>query len=291
MVNLKEIVREVEDLFSMKQLVTTYEEIASMKMQRLRGNVLARRSFIYELAELYQELITSYKEQILELLKYKKRQKDSKSNYSVRAVNGKTACVFLSANSGLFGEILRKTYKEFITFADQHNAEPIIIGEFGKKLFEAQFPHRKYIFFTIGETGATKKTFKDILDELLVYENVVVFYARFESMASQNVAKLDFSAPETETADSLNRVHYLFEPSLETILEFFEKQIFSSILDQTFTESDLARYAARMILLDRAMEKIGNRLKEVDLQKLLATHRVLNKKQIETLSSISMWKL
>ena len=186
---------------------------------------------------------------------------------------------------------MRKTYREFISYTDQHNSDPIIIGEFGRKLFERQFPNRKYQYFAMAESGASKSMFKDLLNGLLDYENVVVFYSRFESMALQNVAKLDFSAPENGASENSNNiVHYLFEPSLNVILEFFEKQIFSSILDQTFTESDLARYAARMILLDQAMENIGNRIKEVNLEKNLAIHHTLNKKQIETLTSMSLWK-
>jgi F0F1-type ATP synthase gamma subunit len=287
MVNLKEIVKEIESLFDMKTLVTAYEEIASMKMRRLRGNVLTSRSFINELAEIYQEITTSYKNQILALMKKKKVQG---KNLSLHSGNGKNACVFLSANSGLFSEILRKTYREFINYTDMHDAEPVIIGEFGKKLFEQEYPERKYVYFPMGESGIKEAGFKTILEGLLEYENIVIFYARFESMSVQDVAMFDFSGIEKDVSNKkIAAVTYLFEPSLEVILNFFEKQIFSSILDQTFTESDLARYAARMIILDQAIENIGNRMKEIDLQKKIATHRMINKKQLETISSISLW--
>ena len=72
MLNLKQIIIEVEDLFNMKALVSTYEEIASMKMQKLRGNVMTSRTFISELAEIYQEIAATYKEQIIELLNQRK---------------------------------------------------------------------------------------------------------------------------------------------------------------------------------------------------------------------------
>ena len=290
MLNLKQIIIEVEDLFNMKALVSTYEEIASMKMQKLRGNVMTSRTFISELAEIYQEIAATYKEQIIELLK--QRKKVNKNSLSVRKGNGKTACVFLSANSGLFGQILRKTYKEFADYTTKHSAEPVILGKFGKTLFEEQFPGRQFIYFPLGEAASMRDLFKNILEGLLVYENVVIFYSRFESMASQYVAMLDFSGEQNAGAENSNvTVQYLFEPSLETVLDFFEKQIFSSILDQTFTESDLARYAARMVILDSAMENIDNKLKGVDLKRRIAVHKVINKKQVETLTSMSLWKI
>lgn len=287
MANLKEIAQEIEELMSMKALVTTYEEISSMKMRKLRSNVLTNRNFINELTQIYQELVSSYREQFMALLKGKKRK--IKDQNTIRESNEKVACVFLSANSGLFGKILHKTFREFDNYTNKNNAEPVIIGEFGKRLFEQKYPGKHYKYFPLPDTGNNEGFFRKIMEDLLTYKNVVVFFAKFESMASQNVALLDFSGQQRERTETGTPIYYIFEPSLEKILDFFEKQIFSTILDQTFTESDLARNAERMIVLDAAMDNIGTRLKSFDLQKKIAIHRSLNKKQVESLSSISLW--
>ena len=290
MVNLKEIVREIEELFNMKYLVGAYEEIASMRMRKIRSSVLTSRDFVMELAAIYQEVTTSYRNQIINILKEKNMK--SQKNLSVRRHNGKTACVFLSANSGLFGDILQRTYRQFLAYIDKTGADPVIIGTFGKKLFEGQFPDRKFIYLVLVEDQKKAESLRSITEALVEYDNIIIYYALFQSMSSQTVAALDVYGLQTKLATAQPgtlSVEYIFEPSLERILEFFESQIFSTILDQTFTESELARYAARMVALDAATKNIDDKLKDVDLEKRLASHRLANKKQVESLSSMSLW--
>jgi F-type H+-transporting ATPase subunit gamma len=286
MVNLKEIVKEIEELFNMRYLVGAYEEIASMRMRKIRNSVLVHREFSEELAEIYQELTLSYRDQIVRLLKVKGKSK----SLSVREHNGKIGVVFLSANGGLFGDILHKTYNAWIKYIDEHEAEPIIIGSYGKKMFESNFPGRPFIFLELSEEENNLKALKIIADKFVEYDNIVIFYSQFISMGQQNVAVMDMLGQEKNAAGQpAAKVHYIFEPSLEKVLEFFENQIFSTILNQTFTESELARYAARMVALDAATENISARLKSVDLEKRIALHRIANKKQLESISSMALW--
>ena len=125
----------------------------------------------------------------------------------------------------------------------------------------------------------------------MMYSNVVIFYPRFESMVSQKVALLDVSGQQKSLiSDDSAHTYYYFEPSLEEILNFFEKEIFSNILSQTFIESDLAQYASRMSTLDMATQNIDSNLKIIQLQKRIALHRKLNKKQIESLTGMALWR-
>jgi F0F1-type ATP synthase gamma subunit len=111
-------------------------------------------------------------------------------------------------------------------------------------------------------------------------------------MAQQTVTTLDVSGQGKPLSDQpIAITHYLFEPSLEKIITFFEDEIFTGIIQQTVTESELARYASRITTLDIARENINNKLKAINLEKRVATHRLLNKKQSEALSGISLWKL
>lgn len=288
---LKNIVTQIEDLTGIKDIVGASEEIASMKMRGIRTQVLQSRDINQELAEIYREVTISYKNQIMTLVQQNAR-KGSNVNMSLKKGNGKTACVFLSANSGLFSKILERTYHEFVSYLEQHDVVPVIIGEFGKKLFRDQFPDREFVFYPFYEDQSQEDNFKKITSALAEYENVIIFYARFESMASQTVSSLDVSGMEKPvTQDAIITTHYLFEPSLEKILEFFEKEIFVGIIQQTVTESDLARYASRITTLDIARENINAKLKAINLEKRFATHRLMNKKQTEAITGISLWKL
>jgi F0F1-type ATP synthase gamma subunit len=290
---LKNIIIQIEDLTGIKDIVGASEEIASMKMRGIRNQVLLSRDLNDELTEIYREVTMSYKNQIMLLLSQKKSlDANAKRNLSLKRGNGKTACVFLSANSGFFSKILEKTYAEFVSYLEQHDVVPVIIGEFGKKLFKNQFATREFIFYPFAEDETQEENFKKITGKLAEYENVIIFYARFESMASQTVSSLDVSGLEKPVSqEPINTVHYLFEPSLEKILSFFETEIFAGIIQQTVTESELARYASRITTLDIARENINAKLKIINLQKRFASHRMLNKKQNEAMTGISLWKL
>ncbi len=293
---IKTIMDQIEDLTGIKEIVGASEEIASMKMRGIRTQVLQSRDINTELAEIYREVTISYKNQILMLLHEKNHNplggKADNVNLSLKKGNGKSACVFLSANSGFFSKILEKTYREFVSYLEQHDVVPVIIGEFGKRLFTNDYPNREYVFYTFSENQTSEASFKQITKDLAEYANVIIFYARFESLASQTVSSLDVSGQEKPLSqEAINTVHYLFEPSLEKILAFFESEIFAGIIQQTVTESELARYASRITTLDIARENISNKLKAINLEKRFATHRMINKKQTEAISGISLWKL
>ena len=72
---------------------------------------------------------------------------------------------------------------------------------------------------------------------------------------------------------------------------FFETEIFAGIIQQTVTESELARYASRITTLDMARENIDQQLRTVNLERRFAIHRLINKKQTEALTGLKLWKL
>lgn len=294
---IKNILTQIEDLTGIREIVGASEEIASMKMRAIRGQVLESRDLNDELTEIYREVTASYKDQIMALMAQKQggfhglQHKDI--NVSLKKGNGKTAVVFLSANSGFFSKILEKTYKEFASYLNAHpESTPIIIGEFGKKLFTNQYPGRDFIFHVFSEKESNTESLEKVTKELVSYDNAIIYYPRFESLASQTVAALDVSGSKNVQDNGQTvATHYLFEPSIEKILAFFEGEIFAGIIHQTVTESELARYASRITTLDIARENINNKLKAISMQKRIATHRLMNKKQTEAITGISLWKL
>jgi F0F1-type ATP synthase gamma subunit len=301
---LKAILTQIEDLTGIKDIVGASEEIASMKMRTIRNKVLLSRDLNDALTEIYREVSISYKNQIIQLMQQRKGKKALKqisdSQMSLKIGNGKRACVYISANSGLFSNILEKTYHEFTAYLQKHKeATPIIIGEFGKNLYASEYPTSPFIYYRIGEDKTSDSVIKKITEDLSKYSGVVIFFAKFESMASQNTTVLDVSGEDAFNAEVIKKqnlsmipaTHYLFEPSLEKIILFFETEIFAGIIQQAVTESDLARYASRITTLDMARENIDQQLRKTNLEKRFAIHRLMNKKQTEAITGISLWKL
>ena len=69
----------------------------------------------------------------------------------------------------------------------------------------------------------------------------------------------------------------------------FLKPKYLSLFEQTIFESQLAKFASRMTSLELRVENIRDILKKINLEKEKIRHRVMNKKQLETFSSMALW--
>lgn len=289
MLSYKEVFSEVTQLENFKTLIATYEEVASIRMRKIRSSVIASRDFNLGLATVYQDIKTSYKNEIVNLVRQKRMK--SIQNLSLLSRNGKSIAVLISSSSGLYGDIVQKTYQLFRNHLLIQPCEVLIIGKFGRNLFIEEFPQKKFFFYDFYDTQDSAQQVKQIVEELIPYEQIYLFYAQFETLSSQKAIMLDIYGQELSVKSSKEAKNkYLFEPSLKRILEFFESEIFASIVEQTFRESELARFAARMITLDSANENTQLALKKIDLQKRIIMHRMINKKQSDTLNSLMFLK-
>jgi F0F1-type ATP synthase gamma subunit len=84
---------------------------------------------------------------------------------------------------------------------------------------------------------------------------------------------------------------YLFEPTPEKVLEFFEAEIIGALFNQTILEHQLARFAARMVAMDQATENANEELKKITRNLRQLRRRILNRKQLEIFAGYSLWGL
>lgn len=284
MIGKKEIALEIDYLSSLKNIVETYEEIAASRMQNIRGSVLQSRDFVFEINSIFQQVKNSHKKEVEKLMK-SKRIKDQ-SKFSFRTRNGKTLLVFISANTGLYGEVIRRTYDLFKDRYKKQKSDIAIIGRIGLQYFLQDFPKDSYTYFDLSDTKKDEEQFKKIADYFVEFQEIVVFYEQFINVVSQEPIATNISGDELPWEQTGPEIKYVFEPSLEKVLALFEQEIFSSIFEQTIYESELAKFAARMVSLDSAAENTRDRLKKMIFEKDRLQHRSMNKKQVESLTGI-----
>lgn len=288
MITKKEIIREADFLVILSTILETYEEIAATRMARIRSSVLASRDFLLELNSIFQQVKSSYKARI-DLLMQKKKIKDpSKLTFIKR--NGKTLYIFVSANTGLYGDIIKKTYDVFIDNLKKEPSDIVILGKLGLEVFKADKVSLPYTYFDFPDNKIDNIILKKIVEHIIQYEKVLVFYEQFNSVISQSPIVTSISGDPLPWEKGGPPARYFFEPSLEKIMEFFEKEIFASIFQQTVFESELAKFAARMVSLDFASDNTKNRLKQVILAKNRIKHQEDNKRQLEKFASMKLWR-
>jgi ATP synthase F1 gamma subunit len=288
MITKKGLIIEDEFLTTLRNILETYEEIAATRMGRIRSSVLASRDFLLEINAIFQQVKASYKSQIELLMKKKKIQDISRLTFIQR--NGKTLYVYVSANTRLYGEIIRKTYDVFIENVKKAPGDIAILGKLGMEFFKAEGIKAHVTYFELSDNQIDNAVIQKIVEQIIRYEKVLVFYEQFNNVIDQTPIVTNISGDPLPWEKGGPAVKYFFEPSLEKIMEFFEKEIFSSIFQQTILESELAKFASRMVSLDYASENTKTRLKQVAIEKNKIKHRESNKRQLEKFASMKLWR-
>lgn len=292
MASRKVIEAEIGSLAGLGGIVSTYKEIAAGRITRTRTSVLKGHKFLNEINEIYQQVKSSYKNEVAALMKQKKVKDPRKLSFVKR--NNKTIYILVSANTGLYGDLVRRTFEAFedvASKAKQEGNDVAVIGRLGFfMMVEAGLPTpAKY--FDLADQTIEEEKLREIALFLIEYEKVIVYYEEFKSIVKQDPAISDISGnPLAQQPQDTRVVKYLFEPSLEKVLEFFEKEIFSAIFEQTIKDSQLAKFGARLVTLDNASENIRKRLNYAIFEATRQRHREKNKKQNQTFASMSLWK-
>ena len=216
----KQIQDEISEMTTLSSLVRAYEEIASARMKRTRDYVLANRQFLSELNDVFEQVRVSFARQVNELAK--KKGKPGAETMTFLAHNGKTVSVFLSANTGLYGDIVPAVFDLFVADVRQGRSEVTIVGKQGLSLFLSEEPERPYTYFDLPDNAVTSADLDEIVKHIVQYEEIRVYYGEFLNVIQQKPATLTISAEISLKEEGRKmKTFYIFEPSLENILTFF----------------------------------------------------------------------
>lgn len=281
----RDIQHEANQLDTLKTLVNVYGEVASLRMNRVRESVLSGRYFLQQLYDMFDDVRVSYADQVMSLAK--KRKLRGKEKVTFLPHNGQVVAVLLAANTRLYGDLIQRTFRSFADDVKKNKAEAAIVGRVGVQLFVENFPDKPYTQFNLPDEGMDRESMAKIVRHLVSYEEIHVYHGKFINVVRQDPEMLKLSAELPDPTDSKRvRSYYLFEPSLEEILQFFEQEIFGSLFEQTIRESQLAKFAARLVAMDRAEQNIEQRLEAMQLEAFKVKHQTMNRKQLNSMASV-----
>lgn len=294
MAQRKIILENLEALNSLKDLAQSYEEIAVIRMQKIKDSVLKTRDFLADLSDVFVDLKSSYDREVKELLS--KRKSGDKTILPLLQKNGKTLMVYLSSNGRLYGSVTQKTYRLFIQDLKKTEGQAsdlMIIGNAGREMYEGSGIGKPFIYFDIPDIGVDLDHIKQLMQKFLQYERVHVYYGKFSNVINQNPIGTSITGEnifESEVVETINREdRFIFEPILEKIFYFFETQIIANLFSQTLLENQLARHASRVNAMEEALVHIEEESKKLLRAKNTIKHQMQNRKQLETISGIALW--
>lgn len=286
MITKKEVQGELERLTNLQTIVEAFEEIGTSKMRRIRDRVLQTRYFLDDVNKIFQHVKESRNFEVSLL------QKEKKPNLKLqfRQTNGKTVFVLLSANEPLYGDIIRKTFNLFLETVKKRQGDIAIVGKIGLGYFLDENIGKEHIYFDLSDNQLQIEQLKKLVNFLLQYEKIYVFHGRFQSLVTQEAYMTSVSGDILETAATESHpLKYIFEPSAEKVLSFFETEILASVFEQTIQESQLAKHASRMVSLDAAAATIRLSIKKVKSEEDRLKHRMINQKQLNVMTTLSLW--
>ena len=139
---------EIISLSGLGGIIETYKEIAATRITRTRTSVLKSHNFLDEINGVYEQVKSSYRRQLLALAKQKKGKNVNSLSFILN--NGKTVHLFLSSNTGLYGDIVARTFSLFLENTlnvDKSKTDVAVVGRLGLYLVEeAEYPPPYFYF-------------------------------------------------------------------------------------------------------------------------------------------------
>ena len=283
-----------EKYLSLSDLTHVYEDIAVSKMQEIRLNVVTTRQLFEDVADIYNLAKSAYLKQIPTLVSPKKRQEE----LDFIRKNKKTIVIFLSANQRLLGNIIYQSYQVFTDLTSQIFADRLVIGQLGRYLTQVYQPRTSYIYFDLDDYRPKDEQIGQIIDKISLYERILVVYPKFATVFSQTPQVEDISGgsgtaktplASLDQRDSDNSKSYFFEPSAKEVMSYFDSQIIQLLFRQTILEAMLARYAARLSLMDQASQTLEKLLAQNTFEQIKIKRNKENKKLQNVFSGMSVW--
>ena len=290
--SMSDIKREILELNSFKEIAQTYQEVAAMRMRKVKASVLRNREFLSGLTEVFSRVRVSYDEGLRELLdsngiKKPEEQQEYIEKMNFEKKNGRDALVFVSSNTGLYGDIILDVFNYFAKHIDAES-DIFIMGRLGRILFEQRFPGHPYKYYEVSDAFPELDKVSQIVRDFNPYEHILVFHGRFKDILEQVPHQTSISGEKLslENREDLKRINCIFEPSVEEVFRFFESEIKLTLFDQSLYESSLSKFTSRMVSLDSAVDNVSDLLKKMSLRSSLASHKKFDKEKNTILASV-----
>lgn len=240
MPQLEQLKAEIKDEETLFGLASAFTEVSAAKIGVLKQKFEKNQSFFQEVSDLYRLVKAS-------------------SNLPVTASKGVLA-VAMTTNNRFYGVINLEVMKKFLGETADQNTARMVVGKIGVSYLQS-----------IGFGGKIEKMVckSDVpemadLEKLLAmakaHPKVLLFYPQFKTVYTQTPAVTDiaFSTLPSRSSGGAKEggeeLHFIFEPELPKIVEFFETQIRAILLQRVLLEMELSVTASRLQAMSRAQE-------------------------------------
>lgn len=258
MFNLNEIEKDLREVQSLELLAQVFTDIAHARLLRVRAGIEKNRIFAGELARVLHVVRVTAEERGLSAQRRKKI----------------SASVVITSNKRLYyGGLDTKVVNYYMAHtAYTGYVDRYVIGTVGSDILRGENYPFQYEQIRFAKDLPDLGEIASLADKLKDYQKVFVYYPRFETVLSQQPSFVDMTGLVSATAAGEVDRYYIFEPEIGKILDFFEQQVMTILLEQAFLESELARIGSQLMTMDEASGNAAKIIKQ-ESQLLAAAKR------------------
>lgn len=275
---IKEIDSALDEGQSLKQIAQAYSEIANLKIKKIRSSVERNRVFFKEISTVYALVKKIAAKKRVMLVKRKK-----------------TVSIVLTSNYRFYGRINADLLDFFVKTTSKLDTDHVYLGKTAIEHFKTQPVSKNYQEVVLKSDQPTSSELLSLVDILNQYSQVLVFYSSMKSLLIQVPTVADITAAGEaisiashvqDTKGGDEGPQFIFEPELPKILQFFDSQILTLLLEGTFLESELSRTASRFISMDQAQSEADKFIKDYQILKAYVERSMDNNKILENFASL-----
>jgi len=267
MANLKEIRTRITSVKTTRQVTSAMKMVSAAKLKKAQDAIMQIRPYAGKLSELLSSLSSAL-------------ESSEGSVFTVQRNPEKVLIVLISSNRGLCGGFNSYIAKKAIhlakiSYTKQLNAgklDFLVIGKQGEKVLRSYQLHsvadKNYLYDDL-TFGPVSEVATSLMSDFLSgkYDRIELVYNKFINAASQELVCEQFLPvlPAVSDQKKQNNVNYIFEPSLEYIVEVLiprslRIQIYKALLD-----SNAAEHGARMTAMHKATDNATDLINELTL--------------------------
>lgn len=275
---IKEINNLIEEARSLKQITQAFTQISSSKLKRIRAGAERNRDFFKELSNIYGFINVIARGHKI----------------APPAKNGRTLTILLTSNERFYGKITSELLEFYLVQVSKIRCEKIVIGKSGIETLKSLNYALPYTPFILASDFPNNAEFLRLSEAVKNYSKVLVFHPQFVSVMTQKPVIADITQSElnvnSQTKDSKELIgqinSYIIEPEIKIMVDFFDSQIKTLLLEATFLEAELARTASRLISMDSAQNEAEKYLTTQELLLLNAQRSIQNARILETVAAM-----
>ncbi len=281
---IKEIDAALEEGQSLKLITQAYSEIANLKIKKIRAEAERNRIFFQEITGVYT---------LIKSLALKKK-------ITMAVKPKKTVSVVLTSNHRFYGAINSDLLKFFVTTTQKLDTDRIMLNKAAIDYFKAEPIFTGYKEVLLKEDQPDTSEILSLVKQINDYKQVLIFYSKMKSLLVQEPTvvditassphlegvSLDFARDKKALLPGEQDFKFIFEPDLAKILQFFDSQIITLLLEGTFLESELSRTASRFISMDKAETEANKLIKQYLTLKAYAKRNMDNNTILENFATM-----